>query len=413
MIQILDSNSNNSNSNKSFLANVTELTNESNLNNKTDDLDFALPLVILSVRLAVIFLMAFLVKKLRVRLLYFLSLFTTLILLVCLALVSDPALIGLTLSDTTLKLIKTVIICLHVFVIQLGVNTLPQLLEITLFPTSCKAAMKGIMRAIISVIMVVFVFLFKTLEYSHTFYLMAAVLLVSSPLLYLYVPEIRNIGSDMAAEFFLPSQTIFYFFPPQLNIKHRNEQAMQRWTSAVKKISAYKAFIIRQVSEETEVDVYSRKHPKVKFADKLNHLEELCDSGLLTKETKERVHFVSNIMSQGNPLIVNPSEQRVLIGKGPIEFQNDFLTGCGPSPSDVIKAGSIFLFNDLLIVATRVISNRRYIREVCFKRQELKTEQLEETLILTDPISDIPKHLKIRFESSELANLWNQYISFS
>ena len=96
MIQILDSNS----FDNSPQANVTELTDESNFNIKTDDLDYALPLVILSVRLAVIFLMAFLVKKLRVRFLYFLSLFTTLKLLVCLALISDPALIGLNLSDT-------------------------------------------------------------------------------------------------------------------------------------------------------------------------------------------------------------------------------------------------------------------------------------------------------------------------
>ena len=138
MIQILDSNSSFNPDTEVFSSfeNVTEDKIENdNLGCphplvKYYDLNYVLPLVILSVRLAVIFLMAFLVKKLRVRLLYFLSLFTTLILLVCLALVSDPALIGLTLSDNTLKLIKTVIICLHVFVIQLGVNTLPQILEI-------------------------------------------------------------------------------------------------------------------------------------------------------------------------------------------------------------------------------------------------------------------------------------------
>ena len=397
MIQILDSNSNNSNSNKSFLANVTELTNESNLNNKTDDLDFALPLVILSVRLAVIFLMAFLVKKLRVRLLYFLSLFTTLILLVCLALVSDPALIGLTLSDTTLKLIKTVIICLHVFVIQLGVNTLPQILEITIFPTSCKAAMKGIMRAIVSVIVVVFCVLFRTLDYSHTFYLMAAVLLVSSPLLYLYVPEIRNIGSDMAAEFFLPSQTIFYYLPPKSRRKERNIQALAKWSSAVRKITAYRAFIKRQVSQAVEVEKNSRKYPKVKFAEEMIDLEEIGNNEPPTKKMEERVHFVSNIMSQGNPLITNPSKQRVLIGKGPVEFQNRR-----------IKAGSIFLFNDLLIVATRIISNRRYVREICFNREELTIARSEETITISDIRG---RNSEVKFEDAEIASLWEKYIS--
>ena len=95
MIQILDSHS----PSKSSPVNVTVQTDENNI--KTDELDYALPLVILSVRLAVIFLMSFLVKKLRLRFLYFLSLFTTLILLVCLALISDPALIGLNLPDIT------------------------------------------------------------------------------------------------------------------------------------------------------------------------------------------------------------------------------------------------------------------------------------------------------------------------
>ena len=408
MIQILDSNSNNSNSNKSFLANVTELTNESNLNNKTDDLDFALPLVILSVRLAVIFLMAFLVKKLRVRLLYFLSMFTTMTLLLCLALVSDPSLIGLNLSDTTLKLLKTVIICLHVFVIQLGVNTLPQILEITIFPTSCKAAMKGIMRAIVSVIVVVFCVLFRTLDYSHTFYLMAAVLLVSSPLLYLYVPEIRNIGSDMAAEFFLPSQTIFYYLPPLPTRKKRNREAMQRWISAVKKISAYQASIKKQVSQDSEVEEYSIKYPKVKFAEDIAELDgvDVATDEIFNKKNEERVSFISNILCQTNPLITLPSKQRVLIGKGPIKFQNDVLTGCG---SDVIKDGSIFLFNDFLIVATRVISNRRYIWEVCFKHRELKTQVSEETITLSDLNG---KSLEISFENAELASLWNRFITF-
>ena len=216
--------------------------------NESNTLVFALPLIITSVRLAVLLFMSFLVKKLRVRFLYFTSLFITVILLICLALASDPTLIGLDLPDTTLKWIKTSIICIHVFSIQLGLNTLPRLLEITIFPTSCKAAMKGIMRAIYSIILVIFVFVFKTLQYSHIFFFMAGILLVSSPLLYLYVPEIRNIGSETATEFFLPSQTIFYYLPPKYRSINRNKQAMENWSSPIRKISAHQA----QVSQESE-----------------------------------------------------------------------------------------------------------------------------------------------------------------
>ena len=308
----------------------------------------------------------------------------------------------------TVKLVKTVIICLHVFVIQLGLSTLPQLLEITIFPTSCMAAMKGIMRAIFSITMVVFIFLFKTLEYSHAFYLMAAVLLVSSPLLWLYVPEIRNIGSDMAAEFFLPSQTIFYFLPPQLNRKYRNKEKMKNWISAGKNISAYQASIKRQVSQDSEVEEYSEKYPNVKFSNEIAQLDgfDVDTDKLFEQKNKERIHFVSNILSQSNPLVTNPSEQRVLVGKGPIKFQNDVLKGSGLD--DVMKAGSVFLFSDLLIVATSVISNRRYILEVSFKRHEVTIARSEETITISDLDG---KSLNIIFKNSELASLWNRYIS--
>ena len=90
-----------------------------------DDLDYALPFVILMVRLVVMCLMSYMVMKMRLRFLYFISLFATVVLLLCLAFISNPALFGLNLSATTLRLIKTIIICLHVFFIQFGVQTLP------------------------------------------------------------------------------------------------------------------------------------------------------------------------------------------------------------------------------------------------------------------------------------------------
>ena len=376
--------------------NQTEVTEK---NHNDDDLEYGLPLIILVVRLLVIFLMAFMVKKLRVRFLYFLSLFTTLVLLLCLALASDPAQIGLDLSVTSIKLIRTVIICLHVFFIQLGVNTLPQLLEITIFPSSCQAAMKGIMRAIASLILVLFVFMFKTLQYSTTFYLMAAILLVSSPLLYLYIPEIRNIGSETSAEFFLPTQTIFYFFPPKFSRKYRNKEALDLWKSAVRRIKAFKVLTKRQVSQAIEVEENSQEFPKLKFAEGITDLEEVNHIiELSPKKNKERVHFVSNILSQNNPLLANPSKRRVLIGKGPMELRNE-----------ILKAGSIFLFNDLLIVATRVVSNRRFVREIAFWRNELTIVQSEENMTLSDLRG---KQVEISFEESKLAELWEQYISF-
>ena len=85
-----------------------------------DNLNYFLPLIILSVRLIVIFLMAFMVKKLRIRFLYFLSLFITVIILICLGLVSEISLINIEMSVTTTKYVKTALICLHVFFIHVA-----------------------------------------------------------------------------------------------------------------------------------------------------------------------------------------------------------------------------------------------------------------------------------------------------
>ena len=337
-------------------------------------LNYFLPILILSVKLVVTLLMSFLVHKFRVRLLYYLSLFTTLIMLVCLALASDPALIGPSLSNTTLKWIKTVIICLHIFSTQLGLNTLPQMLEITIFPTSCKAVMKGIMRAISSTILVVFVFVFKALEYSHTFYLMATILLLASPLLYLYVPEIRKLGSEMSAEFFLPSRTVFYFsLPKSRNFEH-----------------------ITSVTVEDNVK-------------SLTSLTEVYEDENLTKKNKERVNYVYNIlMSMGNQLSSNKSYKRILIGKGPVEYRN---TG---RDSKRMKKGSIFLFDDCLIVAKCIVSSRHYNNEIYFNRQELSIEMdKEDNLLRTLTVSDQDKSLEMRFEDRNQATVWFEYISFS
>ena len=348
IIQILASNSDKAR---------VETESERNSSNQTDvltdspdNLNYYLPLIILSVRLIVIFLMAFMVKKLRIRFLYFISLFLTVIILTCLGLVSDDGLIPSEISATTTKYFKTFLICLHVFFIQLGLNTLPSLLVDILFPTSCKAVMKGITRAISSIILVFFVFIFKNLEYSHAFYAMAGSLLISSPFLYLFVPEIRNVGTDMSAEFFLPSQTVLYFVLPDSlkGAKHSRQKAMKNWKSAVSKIKVHNAFIKDIVKDELEVDVTASKFTTVRFENVIKNVSEIYENQKFAQINRERINFVSNILGQGNVLAASPSQHRILIGRGPVNCVNE-----------VMKKGSIFLFNDILILAKCVVSNRR------------------------------------------------------
>ena len=348
IIQILASNSDKARVETESERNSSNLTDV--LTDSPDNLNYYLPLIILSVRLIVIFLMAFMVKKLRIRFLYFVSLFLTVIILTCLGLVSDDGLIPSEIPVTTTKYFKTFLICLHVFFIQLGLNTLPSLLVDILFPTSCKAVMKGITRAISSIILVFFVFIFKNLEYSHAFYAMAGSLLISSPFLYLFVPEIRNVGTDMSAEFFLPSQTVLYFVLPDSlkGAKHSRQKAMKNWKSAVSKIKVHNAFIKDIVKDELEVDVTASKFTTVRFENVIKNVSEIYENQKFAQINRERINFVSNILGQGNVLAASPSQHRILIGRGPVKCVNE-----------VMKKGSIFLFNDILILAKCVVSNRR------------------------------------------------------
>ena len=345
IIQILASNSGDT-----LIVESSNLTSRLRVSQESqDNLNYYLPLIILSVRLAVIFLMAFMVKKLRIRFLYFLSLFMTVIVLASLGIVSDGHVIDSQIPVKTKKFIKTFLICLHVFFIQFGLNTLPALLIDILFPTSCKAVMKGITRAISSLILVFFVFIFKNLDYSHAFYLMAAILLMSSPFLYLFVPEIRNVGTEMSAEFFLPSQTVFYFVLPNIKgSKHSRQKARKNWKSAMRKISVHNAFIKEKVNHEIEVDVSARKFTTVRFDDAIRSVSEIYENDKFAQINRERINFVSNVLGQGSLLSTSPSQRRILIGRGPVRYVNELM-----------KKGSIFLFNDILIVAKCVVSNRR------------------------------------------------------
>ena len=130
IIQILDNNSDQEYSDTSTaVTNMTTAASDDcgdncDTENSGDSLNYFLPLIIFSVRLLVLFMMAFLIKKIRMRFLYFLSLFLTVTILSILGIVSDASLMP-DLGGNSVKYIKTCLLCLHVFFIQFGVQTLP------------------------------------------------------------------------------------------------------------------------------------------------------------------------------------------------------------------------------------------------------------------------------------------------
>ena len=126
IIQILDNNSDQEYSDTSNMTTAAsdDCGDDCDAEDGGDSLNYFLPLIIFSVRLLVLFMMAFLIKKIRMRFLYFLSLFLTVTILSILGIVSDSSLMP-DLGGNSVKYIKTCLLCLHVFFIQFGVQTLP------------------------------------------------------------------------------------------------------------------------------------------------------------------------------------------------------------------------------------------------------------------------------------------------
>ena len=368
-----------------------------------DDNRYILPIVILTVRLIVIFMMTFLLQRLRVRFLYFLSLFLTVLILCFLGLISNKSFsVSAYFSPSTVQYIKTALLCSHVFFIQFGIQTLPGLLIDILFPTACKAVMKGLTRAISSICLIFFVFIFKSFCYSTAFFIMATLLVLSSPVLYLFVPEIRNIGTDMSAEFFLPTQTVFYFVLPenQKGSPESRKNAKKRWHSSVRKISNIgSVFEKARVTREIGVDNCARKFIKVKFDDAIPDYDDVHTNEKYAKLNSERLSFVSNILGQNGFLCDNQCSKRVLIGRGPIIYKHEMM-----------KKGSIFLFSDVIILAKCVVANRRYVGETCFKLDDptVRVKKMAKSISFS---KDTCEDVEIEFEDESLANIWDRYIS--
>ena len=282
--------------------------------------NYILPLVIMTVKLIVILLMTFLLRKIRIRLLYFSSMVLTVILLVLLGIISDTALSSSLFSSTTTKYIKMVLLCVHVIVIQLGLQSLPGLIMDVLYPKAYKAVLKGFSISIGSVFLIVLILTLKSVSYSYSFWIMGCMILIAMPFLYIYLPEIRNIGTDMCADFFLPFQTVFNVPLPEHKKGSVDERlnAQKNWKHAVKRISTLNVFKTAQVMQKVNEDNLARKYPKVHFDKKIDDIESILKNPELKQLNKDRVSLVSNLLSQDGFLCtsLNKDESRILILSG-------------------------------------------------------------------------------------------------
>merc|ERR1711953_191824 len=338
-------------------------------------------------------LVARLLRSIRRRFMFFISLFLTSICLIIIGFLMEERMLSSILSDKTIHFLKVVFLCLHTFVVQCGLQGLPTQLADVLFPSSCKSIMKGICKAVTSFTLVIFIFSINTFELHQRFWIMAGTLLLTSPLLFILVPEIRNIGKGMASNFIMPFQTVFYILLPKQEVR-------RKWSEAVRKVSTMKAvigMIDNKLAKENALNTCVTYTRTFTFLGEVTDIEEYRTDPKLKRRNEELVTYVCNILPQSSYITTNWKEVRVLVGRGPTKF-----------PESLKESGGIFLFNDVLIVAKCLLRSWRYVGETSFAVQELEVTRLEENLIITSK----DERVRLAFTDGSEAETWKRFIEF-
>ena len=79
-----------------------------------------------------------------------------------------------------------------------------------------------------------------------------------------------------------------------------------------------------------------------------------------------------NILGQNGFLTQNDDRSRLCLARGPIQFSEG-----------IFRTGGMFLFCDVLIVARKLVQNRRYLNEKVFEfRDNFRTAREKESLTL-------------------------------
>ncbi len=126
-------------------------------------------------------------------------------------------------AEDALRWSSLVSACMLVFAVQMGVQCLPSLLSGELFPTDARAALKGFTRCFATLLLMVCLKSYPLLEASlnlyGTFYLFAGIIVAAFPLVYLLLPETKDLSLETIQRYFTSATTTFYV---DLDDKHEN-----------------------------------------------------------------------------------------------------------------------------------------------------------------------------------------------
>ena len=316
-------------------------------------------IVISFLRLSANLLMSYLSKRFRVRLLYFVSVFTTSGSLVLLGVLQHPTAIqDQQLSPENKKLLRLLSLSIHVFAVQIGLQTIAGLLTDCLLPADSKRMLKGICRSFQSLSLFIFVSLMELLPEPWQFWSMAVVLLLSSPALYICLPELWNLGKYAGELYFQSPQPIFYEVVPKQD---------QGWPSELN---------ARRGAAEEE---------------SLRRRRELNEKNQLA------VIFVQNILSTNSWLSKHQNSDRVIVARGPARITNG-------------KSLGVFLFCDVVIIAKKLMNNRRYVSPAVVEIDRTFSVVRKDTTVI---FRNLATSCEVVFKTIEESTCWERSANFS
>ena len=393
-------------------SNVTEIPGQSE-----DYTSYYFAMAINLLRFLANLLMARFLVNIRIRLLFFLSMFTTSICLATLAFLLHPLGERLVPQDVDLYL-RVGVLALHVFSVQFGIQTLAGQMTDTLLPSHSKSILKGLIRSAQSISLFMFVSVMAFLPHPTAFWTMAAVLVLASPVLYVYIPELRSLGRAAGSLYFLPIQTKFYVsiprdgdvrhIPPTFKEAATKTMHLLKFTRRRTSSRRNRISFRGQMSVEETADHVSQRRNTIQNAseDKFatfgeNTIEETLDDPSLKKENQLSVTLIKNMLPGANNYLANHhNEDRILVARGPATFSS----GVGA----FFKCG-VFLFTDILVVAQKVKKNRKYINPRVFKLDSSFTVERQETTLT---FANKKSPCSIVLEPEAKAKMWEKFVKF-
>ena len=252
------------------------------------------------------------------------------------------------------------------------------------------------------------------LPHSTAFWVMAGVLLLASPLLYVYIPELRSLGRAAGSLYFLPIQTKFYaIIPKDKDIKAKVKNLRDAANLVIlglkfKSNSSNRVSFRRQLTvEENEDNLAQHRIVTKHFSeDKVatfgnNTVEEILNDPQLKEENQLSVTLVQNMLPGHKNILANHvNKDRILMARGP----GTFASGGG-----AFKKCGIFLFTDIMVVAQKVKKNRKYINAQGFKLGPSFTVQRDNCKMT---FTKDKESCSVVLEPEANAIMWEKYAKF-